>query len=264
MEGWRLESDVLERQLRSVGDAMAWRAFRYDRRYILTLRRNESPGPMTLSKEGTVHEIQFAEQQWSEHRSFVLLHDITDCLRIGDVTVFRDGDDDERDILLYELKTNPRRRESIQLTRTRLAAEALHTGGPLPGPDKAVLVETGVPYATHLSVLSDAFGRAHQEGLKTMRVPGQRGLLALDIPAAGNRWYAEEATRQFHAAHTALLRRMRLTGQHTCFSSGDSATRNTMAVPWGVYPLQIPQVEPVPPAIRGPVCGRAAAPSRDR
>ncbi|MET9104960.1 hypothetical protein [Streptomyces zhihengii] len=241
VEDWRLESDVLERvgrQLRSIGDAMAWRAFRYDRRYILALRRNESPGPMTLSKEGTVHEIQFAEQQWIENRCFALLHDITDCLRIGDVTLFRDRGDDEQDILLYELKTNPRRRESTQLTRTRLAAEALHTGGPLPGPDKAVLVETGVPYATHMSVLSDALGRAHQEGLKTMRVPGQRGLLALDIAAAGNRWDAEEAARQFHAAYAALLRRMRLTGQRICFSSGDSAARNTMAVPWGIYPLQ--------------------------
>lgn len=58
LDDWRLEYDVLERvgrQLRSIGDAMAWRAFRYDRRYILALRRNESPGPMTLSKEGTAH-----------------------------------------------------------------------------------------------------------------------------------------------------------------------------------------------------------------
>ncbi|MGN9796220.1 hypothetical protein ACTMTU_34745 [Streptomyces sp. OZ13] len=242
IDDWRLEYDVLERvgrQLRSVGDALAWRAFRYDRRYILTLRRNESPGPMTLSKEGTVHEIQFAEEQWSEHRHFALLHDLTDCLRIGDVTVFHDRHaDGAQDIYLYELKTNPKRRESTQLTRTRMAAEALYVGGPLPGPDKACLVETGVPYATHLSALGDAFARAHREGLKTMRVPGQRGLLALDIAAAGNRWGLQEATRQFHSAYAALLRRTRLTGERICFSSGDSAARNTLAPPWGIYPLQ--------------------------
>ncbi|MCD9874847.1 hypothetical protein [Streptomyces guryensis] len=33
---------------------------------------------MTLSKEGTAHEIQFVEQQWSENRHFALLHDITE------------------------------------------------------------------------------------------------------------------------------------------------------------------------------------------
>jgi hypothetical protein len=241
LDDWRLEYDVLERvgrQLRSIGDALAWRAFRYDRRFILALRRNESPGPMTLSKEGTVHEIQFAEQQWSENGRFALLHDVTDCLRIGDVTVFQDLDDGEQEIYLYELKKNPHRRDSAQLVRTRLAAEALHTGGPLPGPDKAALVETGVPYATHLSALSDAFARAHQDGLKTMRVPGQRGVLALDIVAAGHKWGAEGAARQFHASYAALLRRTRLTGQHICFGSGDSAARNTMAPPWGIYPLQ--------------------------
>ena len=31
---------------------------------------------------------------------------------------------------------------------------------------------------------------------------------------------------------------MRLTGQKICFGSGDSAARNTMAPPWGIYPLQ--------------------------
>ncbi|MEV6399200.1 hypothetical protein AB0M39_31185 [Streptomyces sp. NPDC051907] len=242
VDHWRLEYDVLERvgrQLRSVGDALARRAFRYDRRYILTLRRNESPGPMTLSKEGTVHEIRFAQEQWSEHRRFALLHDLTDCLRIADVTVFHDWHADrERDLRFHELKSNPRRREGVRLARTRTAAEALYAGGPLPGPDRARLVETGVPYATHLSALGDAFARAHRAGLKTMRVPGQRGLLALDIAAAGDRWGLPEAVRQFRSAYAALLRRTRLSGERVCFGSGDSAARNTLAPPWGIYPLQ--------------------------
>lgn len=242
IEDWRLESDVLERvgrQLRSIGDAMAWRAFAYDRRYILALRRNESPGPMTISKEGTRHEIQFAQEQWSEHRRFAMLHDLTDCLRIGDATVFDHADEDgEREILLYELKTNPRRRESAQLIRTRMAADALHTNGPLPGHEKAHLFATGVPYKAHLDVLRDAFAFAHRDGLKTMRVPGQRGLVAMDIAAAGKKWAMPEATRRFKSDYAALLRRTRLTGQRVCFSSGDQASRNTLLPPWGIYPLQ--------------------------
>lgn len=60
-------------------------------------------------------------------------HDLTDCLRRGDVTVFQDRGNGEQDVLLYELTTNPRRRESTRPTRMRWAAEALYTGGPLPG-----------------------------------------------------------------------------------------------------------------------------------
>ncbi|MEV8435139.1 hypothetical protein [Streptomyces chartreusis] len=242
LDDWRLELDVLERvgrQLRSIGDAMAWRAFHYDRRHILALRRNASPGPMTLSKDGTVHEIQFAQQQWSEHQQFAMLHDLTDCLRIGDVTVFsRPDHNNEQDILLYELKTNPNRREGAQLQRTRMAAEALHEGGPLPGHENARLIDTGVPYATHLSALTDAFAFAHRDGMKTMRVPGQRGLLACDISAAGDKWGLQEARRQFHAQYAALLRRSRLTGERVCYGSGDRAARNSLIAPWGIYPLQ--------------------------
>ncbi|MFE9687857.1 hypothetical protein [Streptomyces sp. NPDC006285] len=242
LDAWRLELDVLERvgrQLRSIGDALAWQAFRYDRRYILALRRNESPGPMTLSKDGTKHEIGFAEEQWREHRQFALLHDLTDCLRIGDVSVFGKPDqNDEQDILLYELKTNPKRRDIRQLKRTRMTAEALREGGPLPGGDNARLIDTGVPYATHLSALGDAFAHAHRDGLKTMRVPGQRGLLTLDIPAAGSKWEQKEANRQFDAQYAALLRRTRLSGRRVCYGSGDSAARNFLTAPWGIYPLQ--------------------------
>ncbi len=39
-------------------------------------------------------EIQFAGPQWAEYRRFAVLQDITGCLRIGDVTVFHDRDDD--------------------------------------------------------------------------------------------------------------------------------------------------------------------------
>jgi hypothetical protein len=90
----------------------------------------------------------------SEHRRFAMLHDLTNCLRIGDATVF--GTPDEKNvqtIYLHELKTNP----GAQLARTRMAAEALDVNGPLPGPDKARLIETGIPYASHLSALRDAF-----------------------------------------------------------------------------------------------------------
>lgn len=59
-------------------------------------------------------------------------HDLTDCVRMGDVTVFQDRGNGEQDVLLYELTTNPRRRESTRPTRTRWAAEALYTAGRSP------------------------------------------------------------------------------------------------------------------------------------
>lgn len=47
-ESWELEADVcerVERQLRSIADALAWRVFNYDRPVIVALSRNELAGP---------------------------------------------------------------------------------------------------------------------------------------------------------------------------------------------------------------------------
>jgi adenylosuccinate lyase len=42
------------RQLKSIGDALAWRAFGYDHPVIVALSRNQSAGPMLA---GGVHHI---------------------------------------------------------------------------------------------------------------------------------------------------------------------------------------------------------------
>jgi hypothetical protein len=55
---WELEADVCERvdrQLRSIADALAWRVFNYDRRVMVALSRNDSPGPM-VGKDGRAAE----------------------------------------------------------------------------------------------------------------------------------------------------------------------------------------------------------------
>jgi hypothetical protein len=36
----------VDRQLRSIGDALAWQVFSYDRRVIIAFSRNQVPGPM--------------------------------------------------------------------------------------------------------------------------------------------------------------------------------------------------------------------------
>ena len=90
-ESWELEADVcerVERQLRSIADALAWRVFNYDRPVIVALSRNELAGPM-IGKEGLEAERGFVLDTWRDDGNFVLLHDPTTCLRIGDATEFK-------------------------------------------------------------------------------------------------------------------------------------------------------------------------------
>jgi hypothetical protein len=106
LETWELEvfmCERLARQLRTVGDGLAWRYFNYNRRIILALSRNQSPGPM-YPKDGLPSELDRVEACWKDSHHFALLHDHTNCLRIADISEF----DGQGGVLLHEVKTSDR------------------------------------------------------------------------------------------------------------------------------------------------------------
>jgi hypothetical protein len=159
---WKFERDVCERlarQLRSIGDALAWRVFGFHRPFILALCRNDSPGPM-YGKAGLKAEMQRVEQAWKEDGAFALLHDLTNCLRIGDITVF-DNADAPRTL---EIKTNPKKGKGAQMRRINQARAAVLHGGALPGNNASeVLHDLDLPLRTHLDLLRTATERTVRE-----------------------------------------------------------------------------------------------------
>jgi hypothetical protein len=67
---WQLELDIRERvarQLRCVGDALAWPVFGFERQYITALARNQSPG-MMAGKLGLAAERARVEQVTERRR----------------------------------------------------------------------------------------------------------------------------------------------------------------------------------------------------
>ena len=93
LETWQFERGVCERvarQFRCVGDALAWRVFGFERRNIIALCQNDPPG-VWAGKTGAAAELDAIEQAYRQDGQFAILHDMTNCLRIGDVTIFRNG-----------------------------------------------------------------------------------------------------------------------------------------------------------------------------
>jgi hypothetical protein len=117
---WSGELRVAERvvrQLRSVGDALAWRVFRYDRRAIVALSSNSPPGPF-VGKKGLGYELASVIDHWRERKTFTLLHDLTSVLRVMDSTELQpDGS-----LMVREVKSSPRASTSRQV---RIAEAAL-------------------------------------------------------------------------------------------------------------------------------------------
>ncbi|MEU6573564.1 hypothetical protein [Streptomyces sp. NPDC046805] len=241
METWRFEHDVCERlarQLRSVGDALAWRVFGFHRPFILALCRNDPPGPM-YGKAGLQAELDRVEEIFKENGSFALLHDLTNCLRIGDVTVW----DGANPPCTEEIKTNPGVRKSAQIRRINQARAAVLEGGPLPGSNASELLhDLDLPLRTHLDVLRDALEQAATEGIHATAVPGSRALYVVDQYGCVQQGLSSaQFNERLQQAVGAALENAGIAASredhNVHFTSMDSTARNPLRVPWANYPL---------------------------
>ncbi|MFJ8442297.1 hypothetical protein [Kitasatospora griseola] len=237
---WIFERDLCERlarQLRSLGDALAWRAFGYDRRVMLSWCRNMPSGVMA-GKKGLAAERAFIEEQWREHGRFVLMHDLTNCLRIGDATAW----DPEAGPRIVEIKTSERHRQSKQQRRIDAAHAALDDGGNLPGdhPDERIH-DLGIPLRTHLDLLRTATERASREGVFALKVPGSRALCVVDIYGVhAQGWTSDEYGARLEQAWRSAKRRAGIDASpelNLHSSSLDAVSRDPLRVPWAIYPL---------------------------
>jgi hypothetical protein len=179
-ETWRIEDLVFDRichQLRAVGDGLAWRASGYDRRYVIALSSNAATGTMA-GNSGLPRELGAAAAMRAAG-SFGLLHDLTNCLRIGDITEFRpDGSK-----LLYEIKSSPNAKTGPQRRRMNSAIEAVMTGGELPDRPGTRIITPMVRCHTHIRSFVSAISKANERGIAGIRISDSRALTACSFPA---------------------------------------------------------------------------------
>jgi len=239
LENWELELYVYERlirQLRTVGDGLAWTCFGYDRRAIITLSRNDSPG-LSYNKLGLNAELAAIEELWKSNGHFALHHDSTNCLRIGDLTEFTtDGR-----WVFREVKTSERIKKK-QVERAQAAVDALNNGGRLPSSDGDTrLVVLQEPYVTNLSPLNDLLQLAKRHACRGMQLPQGRALVSSSLPAMTARWKddIEGGADALDAAKQQAFKRAGIANamQHIVGYSGDKAARSPLMAPWSIYPF---------------------------
>jgi hypothetical protein len=239
LETWELEVYVFERlarQLRVVGDGLAWTCFGYDRRLIVALSRNDSPGPM-YGKQGLPYELGAIDELWKTKRHFALHHDLTNCLRIADLTEFTA--DNQR--LFHEIKAKPRT-ERQQLERAQAVVAAIMHGGTLPSSTgDSRLVELQEPYVTNLKQLDDLLQLAKDDGCHGMKLQQGRAIVASSLPAMIGRWRSdlEQGTRALDSVRQQALKRAGIDKDmhHIKGYSGDTASRSPLMAPWSIYPF---------------------------
>lgn len=112
----------LGHQYRTVGDALAWQVYAFQALPIYALGRNQFPGYRTrFKRKGLEEEKKQIIELWETHGAFALHHDCTNCLRIGDLSIFYPDQLNMPE--LHEVKVAGREATSHQKRRMRIATD---------------------------------------------------------------------------------------------------------------------------------------------
>jgi hypothetical protein len=95
-------NNYISKAIKEIADGVAWRTLQHSRFKVRLLSQGMYSGH-TWGKIGQSSEIEVAQRVASQG-SFVLVHDITNCLRVGDLSLIKPGA--EVDIYLAEIKAN--------------------------------------------------------------------------------------------------------------------------------------------------------------
>jgi hypothetical protein len=205
---WELErivADRIARQLRCVGDGLAWKAFGYSRQLVVALASNRGK-PNLYDKAGFWCELTVLKQSWEDDGHFAVLHDATNCLTIADITVcsglhaaWVDADNhkcNSERYVLNEVKNHKGRCVTLhrgeQLRRMQMAVDALVKDEPVVGRDGEArrLFKSTLQFKTRLRqverLLEEAFrsgyavGQIQRHWVASARAPAQAVLIGVD------------------------------------------------------------------------------------
>lgn len=132
----RLQYLQIGKQYRTIGDAMTWQLYHYQAHIIYSFGMNQSPGIISQSKEkGALEEEAKVHRYWEQESAFALRHDYTNCMRVSDLSIFRN---DSNEVELEEVKASQKKGKTSQKAKLRHTLEFAR--------DHVTMLEDGLLY----------------------------------------------------------------------------------------------------------------------
>jgi hypothetical protein len=150
--------------VRQIADGIAWRVLQYDRGLIHELAFRQSSGHVELSS--VLSELSQAEDHVATYGSPVILNDVTNCMRYGDLTVVT-----KDKVIISEVKAGKAsakdRRARRQRANLETVVEFINSGERVNEGRVEKLIRVDSSPVSHVPALSDLIksattsGRAH-------------------------------------------------------------------------------------------------------
>jgi len=232
---WELEHRIasrVERQIRSVGDCLAWKVLSCRRDVFFVLSQNENPGS-SYGKAGLMAEADRADAHWSTGH-FTLMNDLTQSVRIGDLIIFT-----PEGPKLSEVKAGDHHRRE-QRERIRRALQTLSRERPLDvGGKPHEIFNATTQLSTRMDCLSAALAQSKTSGFGSVVIePGWLVMAASVFPV--HRPDDEDVGQQSDKAKQDALVEP---GQHVLqtiwsWHAWDYQDALVAGVPFGAFPLE--------------------------
>lgn len=189
----------LNRSLREIADGIAWKYFKYNRA-ILHMLADKEPIVAVRLDDGAINTLNEYADIFTKPDSLAILNDITNFLRVGDVTEIRD----DGTIELIEVKSSKRR--GSRITRQKQAMSELvnffntgmtdYDGKPLK------IAESNLKLRTYLPLLNDSIKRVRNHGYDSLLIGNH---LILNIADLSRGKTLDKAVHNFQSRHKSIL-----------------------------------------------------------
>lgn len=233
----RLQYLLFGKQYRTIGDAMAWQLYQYQAHKIYSFGMNQSPGIISQSKEkGASEEEARVHNYWEQESAFALRHDYTNCLRVGDLSIFRNDSNEEE---LEEVKVSQKKKASQKSILKRSLEFAQ---------DHITMLEDGLLYhppvlaigdkeeiLSTMLLVSEAVHQAIQEDIG-YRVGKHIEILAFNVPKCARQPDLQKKLMQISDTHPPLPVQP-LSDDYLIARASDRIRRPFFGAPYAIYPL---------------------------
>lgn len=158
---------ILNKSLREIADGIVWKYFKYNRA-ILYMLADKQPIDTIRPDKGTFYNLHEFSDAFLDHGSVAIYNDITNFLRVGDVTQIKE----DGSIEIIEVKARKKRGRRITRQKERMSelVEFFNTG--LTNYDGKVLKieNSDIKQKSYLNLLKNAIMQARHKGFESLLV----------------------------------------------------------------------------------------------
>jgi len=227
-------TNILNKALREIADGIVWKYLKYNRA-ILYMLADKQPIDTIRLDEGTLNNLYEFSDAFLDPGSVAIYNDITNFLRVGDITQINEDDSIE----IIEVKASKKRGKRITRQKERMSeiVEFFNTGITNYDGKLLKIENSSIKQKTYLSLMKNAILKARHKGFETLLLGTY---LILEITDYSKETSSSEFISYFESRHKTIREEWSKNNDFIYSSFFiDKMDYSKNCAPFSIYPFNI-------------------------